>query len=228
MINVAKDWNPKQALLRILLSKPEKFIEAIKLCLEMHALVHVSEINSLNISTYEDKLWNGLNEEVFRKVPVKKNATIAWNLWHITRIEDMTSNIIINNDKQVFNDNWLKKLNVNIKDTGNTMTRKEIEDFSNNIDMFELKNYRIEVGMKTQKIISQLKPDDLKRKMKPDQINRIITEGGVLEIEGSKWLVDFWGKKTIAGILLMPITRHQIVHLNDSLKIKDKYSKIIN
>jgi hypothetical protein len=30
------------------------------------------------------------------------------------------------------------------------------------------------------------------------------------------------GKKTVAGILLMPITRRQIVHLNDSMNLKEK------
>jgi len=49
-----------------------------------------------------------------------------------------------------------------------------------------------------------------------------LDEGGVLEVEGSKRLVGFWSRKTTAGILLMPITRHQILHLDDSIKNKTK------
>jgi hypothetical protein len=45
---------------------------------------------------------------------------------------------------------------------------------------------------------------------------------GVTEHKDSVWLLDFWGKKTVAGILLMPITRHQIVHLNDCIKLKER------
>lgn len=230
MINVAKEWNPKQALLQAILSEPEKFDEAIRLCLDMHTLVHTAQMSGCNFVTYEDELWKGLSEEVFRVVPRtrNRNATIAWNLWHITRIEDLTANILIADDIQVFNDNYLSKLNVTVKDTGNAMTDEEIEGFSLAISMNELRNYRIAVGRKTQNIIAHLKPLDLRRKMTANQLKRILDEGGVLRVEGSRWLVDFWGRKTVAGILLMPITRHQIVHLNDALKIKRKYSTSIN
>jgi hypothetical protein len=90
MIEVAKEWNPKQALLRKILAEPEKFDEAIKLCLHLHSLVHTSKVSACNYTTYEDRLWDGLNEEVFRVTPAQKSArsrTIAWNVWHMTRIE---------------------------------------------------------------------------------------------------------------------------------------------
>ena len=41
----------------------------------------------------------------------------------------------------------------------------------------------------------------------------------------SIWLLDFWKNKTIAGLLTMPITRHQIVHINDCFKLKERYQK---
>ena len=210
MIRVAKEWNPKQALLRKNLSKPEKFDEAIELCLLMHSLVHNSKVSECNYTTYEDKLWDGLTEVVFRAAPANKSAkarTIAWNIWHMTRIEDITANILIADDIQILNNDWLRRLNTTIRDTGNAMTAEEIADFSNSIIMKELRNYRTAVGKKTRKIISQLEVNDLKKKMRSDQLRRIIDEGGVLEVEDSIWLVNFWGKKTVAGILLMPIWR---------------------
>jgi hypothetical protein len=224
MINVSEQWNPKQALLKEYLSRRDKFDEAIKLCLEMHSLVHTSEMSSSTVRTYEDDLWDGLNEQVFRWIQENGKPTIAWNSWHMTRIEDITSNILIADDSQVLNNEWSRKLNSEILDTGNAMTVKEIEDFSNRVNMRELRSYRIAVGRRTQIIIEQLKSDDLKRKMTSRQLKRIVSEGGVLDVEGSRWLIDFWGRKTVSGILLMPITRHQIVHLNDSLKMKEKYA----
>lgn len=225
MINVSEQWNPKQALLKEYLSRRDKFDEAIKLCLEMHSLVHTSEMSSSTVRTYEDDLWDGLNEQVFRWIQENGKPTIAWNSWHMTRIEDITSNILIADDSQVLSNEWSRKLNSEILDTGNATTVKEIEDFSNRVNMRELRSYRIAVGRRTQIIIEQLKSDDLKRKMTSRQLKRIVSEGGVLDVEGSRWLIDFWGRKTVSGILLMPITRHQIVHLNDSLKMKEKYAK---
>lgn len=227
MISVVKQWNPKQALLRELIKKPDKFNEAIELCLEMHSLVHTSEMSGINIRTFEDDLWDDLDEFSFRTMPSVKDATIAWNIWHLTRIEDITANILIADDIQVINTNrWQDKMNVTVYDTGNAMTDEEINDLSSSISMKELRNYRIAVGRKTREIIKQLRANDLKKKMEPARLQRIFDEGGVLRVEGSEWLVDFWSKKTIAGILLMPITRHQIVHINDCMRLKEKCKKL--
>lgn len=35
----------------------------------------------------------------------------------------------------------------------------------------------------------------------------------------------FLGKKNVAGIILMPGTRHQIGHLNDCINLKEKIDK---
>jgi hypothetical protein len=228
MISVVKQWNPKQALLKSLIQKADKFEEAVELVLELHSMVHTSEMSSITMKTFEDEIWDGLDSSIFKSMPTVKDVTIAWNIWHITRIEDITSNILIANDIQVINtDNWIERMNVKVYDTGNAMSDDEIINFSNSIDMKELRNYRIAVGKKTRNIISKLRPEDLKKKVEPDRLQRILNEGGILEVDDSKWLLDFWGRKNISGILQMPITRHQIVHINDSLKLKEKCMKKI-
>ena len=45
-------------------------------------------------------------------------------------------------------------------------------------------------------------------------------EGAV--VEEARWLTDYWGKKTFSGLLLMPATRHNLVHLNESMRILGK------
>ena len=226
MISVAKQWNPKQALLRKIIVKTERFDQTLKLCLDMHSFLHDSRISGSNIKTYMDELWDNLTDEQFRYIPPKRDVSIAWDIWHITRIEDLVANILITSSTQVFNEGqWMKKMGIKVTDTGNAMNRKEIEDFTRRINMKALYNYRMETGKKTQKVISRLKPVDMKMKMEPVRIKRILDEGGVLTAENSQWLLDFWSRKTIAGLLLMPITRHQIVHMNDALKLKGKAAK---
>lgn len=219
-----KEWGKQHQLFKSIILQSERFDEAIKLCLELHAMVHSSEMASLNTVTFEDELWEGLDEKTFRCMPTSKDVTIAWNLWHLTRIEDITINILMANKNQIINsEKWLEKMNVQVRDTGNAMTDEEIIDFSSRINMLELRNYRIAVGRKTREIISGFKSMDLKRKMNnAENLQRIFDEGAVLENDASKWLVDFWGRKNGAGILLMPITRHQMVHLNDAIHLKVK------
>jgi len=228
MYKPATDWNPKQALLKDLLKKQDKFQDAIHLCREMHRFVHLSSMSSApppKTATLEDEVWDGLTDGDLTVMPTKKDVTIAWNLWHITRIEDLTMNILVRNTAQILDDAWLKKLNVAIKDTGNAMTDEEIIDFSSLLDIEEFRNYRNKVGEQTQQILCTLTPEDIKRKFSPESLDRIRKEGGVTSHPDSIWLLDFWGRKDVAGILQMPITRHQVVHLNDSLKIKEKIKK---
>jgi hypothetical protein len=40
--------------------------EALKLCLELHAMVHSSEMSLTKAATFEDELWEGLDEKTFR------------------------------------------------------------------------------------------------------------------------------------------------------------------
>ena len=223
MFSVSKDWNPKQAQLREYLSKPDCFDKAIQLCLELHSMVHCSEISSGNQPTLLDEVWDGLTDTAFSTAPTNKDVTIAWSIWHITRIEDITANILINNAEQILNDDWLKRLNTDIRDTGNAMNYDEILSLSSDLNIDELRNYRNAVGARTKAIIESLSPADIKRKMKQESLDRILSEGGLTEQEDSVWLLDFWGKKSVAGILLMPITRHQIIHVNDSLKLRIKF-----
>lgn len=223
--SMTRIWNPKQAQLKDALSDTKRFDEAMKLCLELHGIVHSRGVSGLSHPTYYDEIWDGLNHEAFIAIPTPKDATIAWNIWHITRIEDITANLLIRDERQILDDAWLEKLGVNVRDTGNAMTDEEIMDFSRRVDMDALRRYRDAVGARTRDILSSLEPQDLKRKIKPESLACILCEGGVSEHKDSIWLLDFWGRKNVAGILLMPITRHQIVHLNDSMRLKMKMSK---
>ena len=221
-------WNSQQKLLKSVITKSDKFDEAIRLCLGQHSMVHTSEMSQTNVVTFEDELWDGLDEVTFHTMPTENDeATIAWCLWHSTRIEDITMNILVADDIQVINsNNWIEKMNVRIFDTGNAMTNDEIIDFSLSMDMKELRSYRKTVGRKTREIIKRLEPSDLKRKMEASRLQRILDEGGVLDVEGANWLIDFWGRKNVAGILLMPVTRHHIVHINESIQLKQKCKKL--
>jgi hypothetical protein len=190
----------------------------------MHSLLHDKKVYKTAAETYYDNLWEGMKEESC-KVISAKGTSIVWNIWHITRIEDIISNIIMGNKEAIFNKEIQAKLNIKIKDTGNAMTYSEIEYFNNNINIKGLKEYRIKTGKSTRKIIEALEFSDIKRKTGKEQLEKIKQNGGVTDDPKSIWLLDFWGKKNILGLIMMPITRHQIVHLNDCFKIKQKYNK---
>jgi hypothetical protein len=224
MINVSKIWNDKQKNLKVFLSDQKSFIKGRSLLLEMHSLLHSKKVYKITAETFYDNLWKNMKEETC-KIISPKETSILWDIWHITRIEDIIANIIIGNKETIYTKEIQNKLNIKINDTGNAMAYSEIELLNKNINIKELKEYRFKVGKSTKKIIEALEFGDIKRKVKKEQLERIKVNNGVINDPKSIWLLDFWGKKNILGLIMMPITRHQIVHLNDCFKIKEKYNK---
>ena len=222
MFSVAKDWNPKQQQLNTLLSHPASAEEAIQLCRQMHAELHAASLAGVKHSCQDDVTQN-LPEAGFRFCPKSLHASIAWCFWHLTRIEDAVVNLLIGEESQVFDDEWRRRMGAAICDTGNAMSEAEMDHFNSTIVVPELLNYRLAVGRGTQICLQNLTRDDLKRKPTPPQLERLVDEGVVLTHPESTWLVDFWAKKTVAGLLMMPVTRHQMAHLNECLKIKARY-----
>jgi hypothetical protein len=224
MFSITKDWNPKQARLRSIIKKADDFQEAIDICLNLHSIVHMPEVSESGEFSFLEEVLSNVSDEGFKNYSSSnKGRTMAYNIWHITRIEDICANILIADDAQVFNTgSWLEKTGSTVTDTGNALTAEEIAEFSAKINREELMNYRAAVGKKTREIIKNLTPADMKRKMKEESIKRILDEKSVSEKPDAVWLVDFWGKKMVAGLLLLPITRHHVTHINDCLKIKKK------
>ena len=218
---ISGDWTLKQNSLKKLLSKEETFDEGIKLLLGMHGILHDKKVYGGKEDTSYNKLWENLDDETC-KVITKKETSILWDIWHITRIEDIIANIIIGNTEEILNKEIQEKLKIKTKDTGNAMTKEEIEMLNKKINIKALNEYRIKVGKQTAKIIKGLKFSDMKRKVKKEQLDRIMETGGLLEDEKSKWLLGFWGSKNVLGLIMMPITRHQTMHLNDCMSIKEK------
>ena len=160
-------------------------------------------------------------DNLFKELKNSKNENIIWNLWHIIRIEDLTVNILIREKESIFNEKLKNELNISITDTGNSLSKEEIKKLAENINIGKLKYYSDKVGKKTINLIKRLKAEDMKRKINKISLEKIISEGGVSK--DNLWLIDYWGKKDIAGLLLMPLSRHIIVHLNQCYKyIKTK------
>lgn len=210
--------------LNAIIRKPDKLEEAKRLFLEIHSRLHMSSITGTEESEV-DNLLNDLAPYEYSIMPTPNDETIAWALWHIVRIEDLTMGILVANGEQLFDGKWKERLNAPISDTGNALSDDEIIELSRRLNMEELIAYRNAVGQRTRMIVKSLSADDMKRKVSPQGLEAIKQAGGVTNQEASLWLLDFWGRKDVAGLLLMPPTRHVILHLNDCCKWKQHIRK---
>ena len=94
------------------------------------------------------------------------SKTIAYSIWHIFRIEDIVAHTLISENEQVFfSGNYQERINSPIITTGNELVKEQIADFSKQLNLKELYSYIFEVKDSTEKIISSLSYDELKKKI---------------------------------------------------------------
>jgi len=196
-----------------------------ELTLELHAMVHPAEVSGRSEKTIADlvldyMLKGNQNEIVDRETwdtdlhyAGSKTVPICWLFWHTYRIEDLVSNILMANGQQIFNDEWQKKIGSSITDTGNALELDELIAWAKDINVSELKNYMITVGKNTRKILAGLSLDQIKSMVPEEWVMRILEEGGVTTDFRSVWLLVFWGRLTMGGMILTPMTSHHMMHL---------------
>lgn len=201
-------------------------IEKIKeLSLEVHAMVHPAEISGRTGKTIADYVMDYMlsgnqNELVPREdcdVDLHYAGTntvpVCWQFWHIYRIEDLVSNILIMNQNQIFNAGWQKKIGSSITDTGNALELNEVVAFGKEIHVEALHDYMIAVGKNTRRILENLTLNQIQSMVPEKRVMRILEEGGVTTDFRSVWLLVFWGRLTGSGMILTPITDHHMMHL---------------
>ena len=217
--------NEQQSELKKLLLDENQFQNAKELFLRHHAMLHSARMAKRDLWSYPDEIFGDLLETQVRLIPPKSEHSIAWLIWHITRIEDITMNLLVAGSSQVFQrDGWYERIGVIAIDTGNTMDEEDIAKLSQTIQVETLLDYRIFVGRRTEEIVHELEPGQLNQPVDPTRIAQVLAEGAV--VEAASVLTDYWSKRTIAGLLLMPATRHPIVHLNEADRLKQKILKI--
>jgi hypothetical protein len=219
--NIRNTWNQNQKTLRAALEKPRDFPAVMELFVRHHAMLHASGLHPDLAWTFDDALWHDLIPDRARCIPPKEEHSIAWLLWHLARCEDIAMNIIVaGGDQVLFKEGWQERLKISAHDTGNAMNTKEIIELSETIDLDALRGYRAAVGRQTRQNVQQLDMDALRKKADPSRLERIHQEGAVIE---AAWgIAEYWGRSTVAGLLLMPATRHNMVHINEAFRLKTK------
>jgi hypothetical protein len=209
----------QQTRLRELMERFDQHELAIDLFFRQHAQLHRSTVSDSGLWSFADAVLVGLTTQQIRRIPDSSNHSIAWCLWHISRIEDATMNLLVAGKDQVFNrGDWGSCLEVDICNTGNGMSDKDVTRLSEMINPVSLLDYRDCVGKQTRQVVAGLKAEQLPERVQPERIERLLAEGVLLE--AGRELADYWGNRTIAGLLLMPATRHNLSHLNECLKLR--------
>nr|WP_298178713.1 hypothetical protein [uncultured Ruminococcus sp.] len=196
-----------------------------ELTLEVHAMVHPAEISGRTEKTIADyvldyMLRGNQNELVPREdydvdlhYAGTRTVPLCWQFWHTYRIEDLVSNILMANQNQIFNEEWQRKIGSPITDTGNALELDEAIAFGKEINVEALHEYMLAVGKNTRNILGNLTLVQINSLVPEEWVMRILEEGGVTTDFRSVWLLVFWGRLTMGGMILTPMTDHHMMHL---------------
>ncbi len=221
MSSFRKHWNKRQGELRQLLDDGSQFDQAIQLCLSQHAALHATELTPDELYSFENALLDDMTEEQIRRIPRNCDHSVAWLIWHMARIEDVAMNMLLAGGPQLLKQaDWPERMGITVINTGNLMDEAGVIELSAAVDIEALRAYRLAVGRQTQAIIQDLQSEQLKKKVDPALLEQVMAEGAV--VEEARDLINYWGKRTIAGLLLMPATRHNFVHLNEGERLKKR------
>lgn len=196
-----------------------------ELALEVHAMVHPAEISGRGEKTIADYVFDYMQKgnqnqlvpredyDVDLHYAGTRTVPMCWQFWHTYRIEDLVSNILMANQNQIFDEEWQRKIGASITDTGNALELEEAVAFGKTINVEALQEYMITVGKNTRRILEKVTLEQINSMVPEKRVMRILEEGGVTTDFRSVWLLVFWGRLTIGGMILTPMTDHHMLHL---------------
>lgn len=213
-------WARQQQEVRHLLAHG-RHDEAVRLWLRQHAMVHAAAMAREGGWSFQDEVLEGLTDEQIRRQPGVGTNSIAWLLWHIARIEDVTMNLLVAGRPQVLDeDAWLARLGLTSQDVGTAMGDADVAEVSGRLDLEALRAYRVAVGQRTRTIVRALQPWDLRAVVEPSHVQTLLAAGALAD--AAHGLADTWGGWKKVRFLLMPATRHSFTHLNEARRLRGK------
>ena len=213
-----KEWSEKNKKMQALISKEATFREGIGVLIDLRD----------DLFRQTTSIADTCPREAFFQMPFAKaegyhSKTLAYSMWHVFRIEDIVAHTLILRDSQVlFAGSFLERTGCPIITTGNELKGEAIADFSKRLDIKALYEYCAAVKNSTDGMLKELQYGDLKRKFTDEDKKRLIDSRSVSTDEDAAWLIDYWCKKDIGGLIRMPFSRHWIMHIEAMCRIKNK------
>ena len=139
-------------------------------------------------------VWEMVPDNLMRQRPHPQVNSIAWILWHLTRVEDAGLNRFVVDGSQVLDDgSWMEKMNLPIRHNGGDMNFAEVDDLSQRINLQALQEYSKAVQLRTREIVSQLTYDSLDAVMEEGYLRVILFDEGLASPRSAGLLDNYLG-----------------------------------
>jgi hypothetical protein len=140
---------------------------------------------------YLADLWDVVGDAAMRQRPHPRVNSIAWNLWHLTRVEDAGINRFVADRPQVLDDGgWMARLNIPWRHNGFGMTFDEVDELDRAIDLEALRGYSAAVRERTCEVVGGLDAIDLDAVVPAEHLRKIIFDEGLADAAYAPGLLE--------------------------------------
>ena len=189
-------------------------MDARQLLLADHARVHSKATTGVADLSMEDSLCDGLTDGQLRGRPAMGFNSVAWLLWHLTRIEDVVVNTLVRGVPEVLDrEPWPGRLGLEARHVGTGSDDAEVGDLSERVDLVALRAYRAAVGRETRAWLAEVDLDALEGV--PDVAARLAQVPADIAERGA-WLRTFWTGKTGLWLVSFPVIAHGYLHIGEA------------
>ena len=139
-------------------------------------------------------IWPRVPDDLMRQRPHPRVNSIAWNLWHLTRVEDAGLNRFVVDRAQVWDDgSWMQRMNIPWRHHGGEMTFAEVDELNQRIDLAALHEYSTAVQARTREIVTHIGSVNLDAVMEADHLRVILVDEGLAHSHADGFLANYLG-----------------------------------
>ena len=167
------------------------------------------------VDFYISGIWEMVPPELLIQRPHPRVNSIAWILWHISRVEDAAVNRFIANRPQVLDDgSWMERMNIPYRHNGSEMTFDEVDELSRHADIEGLRQYNLAVQARTREVVSTLTLADMDFTLDEARLRAILVDEGLILRNVDGFVQNYLGRNS-GKVLFNHALTHPYQHLGE-------------
>jgi hypothetical protein len=165
---------------------------------------------------YIGSLWQGdpIPLDLVCKRPYPETNSIAWNVWHLTRVEDAGLNLFVTEGTQVLEDGWMERMNIPWRHHGSGMSFAEVDELNQRINIDALHGYSDAVHTRTLAILERIDPASLDSVMEAERLRTIIIDQGLAHSNPDGLIGSYTGWSKVKCLYNFALT-HPFLHIGE-------------
>lgn len=169
---------------------------------------------------YPEHLTKDLTDDQLRHSPHASLNPIAWTLWHIARCEDVGVNRLLTDQVQVFDEGgWQSRLHVRGREMGTGMSKAQVTQLCETIDLTALDAYRAAVTDRTVRAVGALPLAELSRELSATRLRQVFVAEGAGGTMSEEIVAAYHGH-TKGWLLGHLVLTHQFYHIGQAFGLR--------